>query len=89
MGPVVILSARYALQLFFGFLGRFSAPYVNVFVQENFLLLFLKKGSNTIKLLQMLTKKSNPQNFRKHSCPKVASDLVFFEKKIALMGTLD
>ena len=28
----------------------------------------------------MWTKKSNPQNFIKHSCPKVASDLVYFWK---------
>ena len=41
---------------------------------------FWKKISSTIKLLQMWTKKSNPQNFIKHSCPKVASDLVCFWK---------
>ena len=48
---------------------------------------FWKKISSTIKLLQMWTKKSNPQNFIKHSCPKVASDLVCFwkfQKKIFL-----
>ena len=65
----------------FGFLGHFfSSKFQSICPGEFFCHFWKKRISGNIKLPQIWYKNLNPQNFRRHSYPKVVSNQLYFSK---------
>ena len=81
MHRIEILRARYVLQLLVGYIVKKFQPKIPTYMSRRIFCHFWKKQiSGTIKLPQIWYKNWNPQNFRRHSYPKVVSNQLYFSK---------
>ena len=81
MHRIEILRARYVLQLLVGYIVKKFQPKIPTYMSRRIFLSLLKKANfGQHKTSPNMIKNWNPQNFRRHSYPKVVSNQLYFSK---------